>query len=166
MGKGIPIHREFHLSLVIRNRAMDFFKLHAQLGIHVPTKRGAKQTGAEIIHPILRIPKHDRKILGYVIQQYMQRMHIPNNGFIAKDTVLEDVTFCLGMSEGEEMRVASAVELQCIFHHLFAAEFAAGEVVQDEFAVLFEEDLAVGDAFFVSAYEFEPPVGFHFIQGC
>ena len=166
MEMDIPIHGEFHLGLVIWNRAMDFLQLHTELGIHVPTKRGAEQTGAEIIHPILRVPKHDCKILWYIIQQYMQRMHIPDNSFIPKNPILKYMTFRFRMSEGEELWIASAVELQCVFHHLFAAEFAAGEVVQDEFAVFFEEDFAVGDAFFVGAYEFEPPVGFHSVQGC
>lgn len=53
-----------------------------------------------------------------------------------------------------------------MFHDFFAAEFAAGEVIEDLFAVLGEESFALGDALGVGFFELEPPVRFQSRQCC
>ena len=73
----------------------------------------------------------------------MQGMHIPNHRLRLQDPVVEDVTEVGGAREGEVVRVARAEELQGELHDFFAGELAAGEVVEDLFAVARRRGLCV-----------------------
>ena len=164
--KTLPVHRHLHLLLVVRNRAMDVFELQANLRLHVPAQRAAQHARAEIIHPILRVAEHDGKVLGDVVQQHMQRMQIFGHRRRLKQTVVEDVAVGIGVREREIHRVARTKELQGVFHNFLAAELAAGEVLQDRFAVFGVEGFALGDAGDVRLLELEPPIGLHVAEGC
>ena len=66
----------------------------------------------------------------------------------------------------EILRIPRADELEDHLHELFTCELGAWEPLQDSFAVLGVEFLALGDPLFVSLFELDPPVGFQFGEGC
>ena len=93
-------------------------------------------------------------------------MHVLYHGLILQKAVLEDVTAVGGVGEGEVHGVPRAEELEGVFHDFFAAEFTAGEVLEDEVRVGFVEGFALADAGDVSFFELEPPVWFEIAEGC
>ena len=159
-GEEVPIHGKFHLLFIVRNRRVDLLQLQPQFRVHVPSNRATYHPGAEIVRTVVRVAQHDGEIFRDVVKQDVQWMHRADDGFRIEDAVVEYVPLGLGVCEGEVAGVPRAEELERHFHQLFAGEFAAGEVVEDLFAVLGEEVLALGDSGFVVALELEPPVRF------
>lgn len=91
----VPVHREFHLGFVIWDWLVDLLELHTELGVNIPAKRRAEETGTEVVHAIVGIAQHDSKVFRYILEQDVQRMHILNDGLVAQDAVVEDVAFRL-----------------------------------------------------------------------
>ena len=133
---------------------MDFFELHAELRVDVPAERGAEETGAEVVHAVFGIAQHDGKVFRYVFEQDMQRMHLLDDGLRVQNAVVEDVSFGFGLGKGEILRVSSAEELKGMLHDLFAAEFAAWEIVEYHFAMLLEKLFALCDPGDIVIFEF------------
>lgn len=87
-------------------------------------------------------------------------MHIIYYRLVLQYTVLEDVTSRSVLCKREVLRVSGAQKLQSHFHDLFAGQFAARKVIEDQFAMLSIELFALRDADRVGFFEFEPPVTF------
>lgn len=86
----VPVHGELHLFLVVRNRLVDLVQLFAQLRRDVPAERRAYHSRSEMVTPRLRVPQHDRIVLGYMVQQHLQRMDLLEVGLSVEDLVVED----------------------------------------------------------------------------
>lgn len=92
-------------------------------------------------------------------------MHAVDDGFILQDPVVEDVAILWGVGQSEVLRIARAEELKTHFHNLFAAEFAAGKVIEHQLAIFGEDLLALGHDAGVVFLDFEPPIRFEFGEG-
>ena len=129
-GLHLPIHRLRHLLLVIRDWPVDIIQLFPNLGAKVPPQAAADDAGSQVIHAILRVANHDRKVLGHIVQKHVKRMHGLDDGFVFQNAVMEDVRVLLvGIGEGEIVRIPRAEELKGHLHDLLTFEFGAGQVL-------------------------------------
>ena len=87
-------------------------------------------------------------------------MHTIYYRLVFQYTVLEDVPSRFIQCKGEVLRVSGAEKLKSHFHDFFAGEFAAREVIEDQFAMLGIELFALGNANCIGVLELEPPVTF------
>ena len=100
---------------------MDITQLLPDLGAEVPTQTAADDAGSQIIHAILRVANHDRKVLGHVVQKYVKRMHRLDDRFILENAVMEDVRLLrVGVGKREIVRIPRAKELKDDLHELLA----------------------------------------------
>lgn len=89
----LPVHREFHFGFVVRDRGVDLFKLHAELGVDVPAKGGAEETSAEVVHAIFGVAEHDCEVFRYVVEQHVEWVQFVDDGLVLQEAVVEDVAF-------------------------------------------------------------------------
>ena len=99
---------------------MDLLELQAELGVDVPAEGRAEESGAKVVHAVLGIAQHDGKILGYVFEQDMQRMHVLDHRLCVQDAIVEDVTFRFGLGKRKILGVPSAEKLEGVLHDFFA----------------------------------------------
>ena len=62
----------------------------ADLRPHAPAESAADHAGAEVVETVVGVPLHDREILGYVIQEHVERGGGGEVGSSVSDGVVEN----------------------------------------------------------------------------
>ena len=89
-GKGLPVHGEFHLLLVVGNRFVDLVEFQSDLGSHVPPEGATDQAGAEMIDAIFGIAEHDGEVFGDIVQESLEWCRLFEVGLGLENVIVED----------------------------------------------------------------------------
>lgn len=138
---------------------MDIPQWSAKMRTKRPADGRADISRPEIIKTVLWIAHHNRKVLGDILKENMERMGRRQIRLIIQKSIDEHR---IGLFQRKLARIANTQILQRHFHELAAGYLRTRGVIQDTGSVFGQEGFSLLETVEVVLFEFDPEIGFEF----